>query len=62
MGTFVIFQIDGLNRKFFKRNLVFFCTEKHIHLVFKTFAFCVGKIIGEKLTGHTAKAGLRVGN
>ena len=62
MRTLVIFQINRLDRKFLKRNLVFFGAEKHIHLVFKALALCGGKIIGEKFTGHAAKAGLRIRN
>lgn len=62
MRALVIFQINRLDRKFLKRNLVFFGAEKHIHLVFKALALCGGKIIGEKFTGHAAKAGLRIRN
>ena len=60
MGTFVIFQINSLDRKFLNRNVIIPGSNQHIHFIFKPLTFCLGEGAGKQRGRKTPESGLGI--
>lgn len=60
MGTFVIFQINSLDRKFLNRNVIIPGSNQHIHFIFKPLTFCLGEGAGQQRGRKTPESGLGI--